>query len=293
MNTKISIVIRCYNEEKHIGTLLDKLKEQTLKDLEIIVVDSGSQDNTLQIVSQYPARVFHINPRHFTFGRSLNIGCDAASGDIIVITSPHCYPTGNDWIERLSEPFSDQKVALVYGKQRGDKNSKFSEQRIFKRWFPKVSEMNQDHPFCNNANIAIRCSIWEKLPYDESLTGLEDIDWAKRALALGYKIIYKADAGVIHIHEESPKRIYRRYEREAIAFKRIFPEERFNIFTFFHLFISNVLHDSFYAIQNKVLWYNLKSIIIFRFMQFLGTYKGFKKKKQETEKLKTIFYYPK
>jgi rhamnosyltransferase len=79
---KISVVIRCYNEEKHIGTLLDKLKEQTVKDVEIVVVDSGSTDNTINIAGKYTEKILHIDPKDFTFGRSLNIGITASKGEI-------------------------------------------------------------------------------------------------------------------------------------------------------------------------------------------------------------------
>jgi rhamnosyltransferase len=290
--SRYSLIIRCYNEEKHIKCLLDKITSQTVKDLEIIVVDSGSTDNTLNLVKKYSVQILHISPKEFTFGRSLNIGCRAANGEFIVITSPHCYPVGNNWVEKLLLPFADPKVALVYGKQRGSETSKFSEQRIFEVWFPGKSDMDQSHPFCNNANTVIRRSVWEKMPYNESLTGLEDLEWAKKVIALGYKIAYVAEAEIVHIHDESPKRIYNRYKREAIAFRHIFPDERFSFFTFIHLFTANVVCDFFYALRGKVLSRNFKSIITFRFMQFWGTYKGFKQKKPVTDKLREIFYYP-
>jgi rhamnosyltransferase len=290
---RISIVIRCYNEEKHIGYLLDKLKDQTVKDIEIVVVDSGSTDNTVNIAKKYTEKILHIDPKEFTFGKSLNIGIKVSEGELIIITSPHCYPVKNDWIEKLTAPFKDPRVSLVYGKQRGHERSKFSEKRVFERWFHEISDKDQKHPFCNNANCAIRRSIWENFPYDESLTGLEDLEWAKRAIAKGYKIVYESDAEIIHIHNESPWYIYNRYRREAIAFKHIFPEERFNFFTFIHLFIANVTQDCFYAIKNGVLCHNIKEIITFRLMQFWGAYKGFKEKKPVTDKLRQIFYYPK
>jgi rhamnosyltransferase len=54
---KVSIVIRSYNEEEHIGRLLSGITRQTIKDLEIIIVDSGSTDATLSIASRYPERI--------------------------------------------------------------------------------------------------------------------------------------------------------------------------------------------------------------------------------------------
>jgi len=289
---KISLVIRCYNEEQHIGRLLDGILQQDTKDVEIIVVDSGSTDSTVSIVSGYPIKLLTIPKEEFSFGRSLNLGCSAVTGDIIVIASAHVYPTYKDWLERMVSPFSDPKVALVYGGQRGDKSSAYSEHQILAKWFPDQTNLDQDHPFCNNANSAIRRVLWEEIKYDETLTGLEDTDWAKRAMGLGYKVAYVAEAEVAHIHKESLGRIYNRYLREAIAFSRIFPQERFGFSDFVRLFAVNALSDYRHAVRDGVLKENLFGIFGFRMMHFLGTYRGFKQSGPITSQLKRTFYYP-
>lgn len=287
-----SIVIRCYNEEQHIGWLLSGIMEQTLRDVEMVVVDSGSTDATLSIASRYPVKILSIRPEEFSFGRSLNIGCRAARGESIVIASAHAYPVYKDWLERLLAPFADPGVALVYGKQRGDEMTKYSEHQVFARWFPNESNLHQDHPFCNNANVAIRRSLWQRLPYDETLTGLEDIDWARRAMQLGYKVVYAADAEVVHVHNESPRRIYNRYRREAIALKRISPQERFGLWDFVRLLSANVVSDCYHAWHDRVLGRSLGSICVFRMMQFWGTYRGFAQRGSVTSQLKQTFCYP-
>ncbi|MFO7145096.1 family 2 glycosyl transferase, partial [Arthrospira sp. PCC 8006] len=191
---KCSLVIRCYNEEQHIDRLLSGIMQQTLIDREIIIVDSGSTDATVSIASRYPVKIVSIRPEDFSFGRALNLGCRAASGDIIVIASAHVYPLYKDWLENLLYPFQRPEVALVYGRQRGNEITKYSEHQVFAKWFPETPDPSQMHPFCNNANAAIRRQVWEKLPYDETLTGLEDLDWAKRAQRLGYQIAYQPEA---------------------------------------------------------------------------------------------------
>jgi len=220
---KISIIVRCFNEEEHIGRLLIGITQQSLKNIEILLVDSGSTDATVFIASRFPVKFVYISPDEFSFGRALNKGCQDAQGDFLVFISAHCWPVYPDWLEQLLKPFTDENVALVYGKQRGNEMTKFSEHQIFRTWFPEKSELSQNHPFCNNANCAIRREIWEKMPYNEDLTGLEDIDWAKRALDSGYSIAYSAEAEITHVHQETPERIFNRYFREAIALKTIFP----------------------------------------------------------------------
>jgi cellulose synthase/poly-beta-1,6-N-acetylglucosamine synthase-like glycosyltransferase len=105
--------------------------------------------------------VVHIAPQEFTFGRSLNCGLAHASGEFAVIASAHVYPVYPDWLERLLAPFADPQVGLAYGKQRGDGATRFSEGQIFAHWFPDASQLYQPHPFCNNANAAIRRSLWQ------------------------------------------------------------------------------------------------------------------------------------
>lgn len=291
-NTKCSIIIRCYNEEQHIGQLLSGILQQTARDVEIIVVDSGSTDGTLSIASRYPVKILSIKPEEFSFGRSLNIGCQAAKGEFIVVASGHVYPVYKDWLQRLLAPFDDPEVALVYGKQRGGKTTKYSENQVLAKWFPNESNLDQDHPFCNNANAAIRRSLWEQLPYDETLTGLEDIDWANRAMRLGHTIAYAADAEVVHAHNETPRQTYNRYRREAIALKHIFPHEHFDLWDFLRLYLANVFSDYRHAVDDAVLRRQLVEIPRFRLMQFWGTYRGFAQRGPVSSQLKRTFYYP-
>ena len=287
-----SIVIRAYNEEKHIGRLLEGIKQQTLKDVEIILVDSGSTDATVPIAESFGARIVRIPSAEFTFGRSLNFGVRAATREFIVIASAHVYPVYPDWLESLLSPFAaGERVALTYGKQRGPESAKFSEQQIFHQWYPDVSNLNQPTAFCNNANAAIRKSLWEKNPYDETLTGLEDLAWSKWAKEQGCKIAYVAEAEIVHIHNETPRGVFNRYRREAMAFKRIYPEAHFNIYDFMRLTITNIFSDLWHAAREHVLLRNIASIFWLRFMQFYGTRMGHRETSLVTPQLRETFYY--
>jgi len=292
MSKLVSIVIRCFNEEEHIGRLLSGIMQQTMQDVEIILVDSGSTDATVSIASRYPVKILSIKPEDFSFGRSLNLGCQAAQGEFIVIPSGHVYPVYKDWLEKLIAPFDNPDIALTYGKQRGNEITKYSEHQVFAKWFPDSSNFEQSNPFCNNANAAIRRSLWEQFPYDESLTGLEDLDWAKKLTQLGYKIAYVAEAEIIHVHYETPRKIYNRYRREAIALKNIFPQESLNFWDFTRLFLTNTINDYYHAWHDQVFWKNLMSIPTFRLMQFWGSYRGFAQQGPITGQLKQTFYYP-
>lgn len=288
-----SIVVRTYNEARHLPRLLEGVRQQTLQDVEIILVDSGSTDDTVKIAESYDAKIAHIAPADFTFGRSLNLGIAASTRELVAIASAHVYPVYPDWLERLIEPFADSSIGLTYGKQRGAESSKYSEHQIFARWFPDVSELRQSHPFCNNANAAIRRSLWEKNPYDETLTGLEDLAWGKWLQSQGSSsIAYIAEAEIIHIHNETPKGVRNRYRREAMAFKRIYPEAHFNIYDFFRMTASNIFNDSVHAARESVLFKVFPEICWFRTNQFWGTYQGYRQSAEWSWNLRQTFYYP-
>ena len=255
-------------------------------------MDSGSTDSTISIAKRYPVKIVSIKPEDFSFGASLNMGCKVAQGEFIVIASAHVYPVYKNWLEKLIAPFSNPKVGIVYGKQRGNESTKFSEHQIFQKWFPDRGDPQQDHPFCNNANAVIRRALWEKWHYDEALSGLEDLAWAKRIVAEGFSICYEADAEIIHVHNETMANIYNRYQREAVALKCIYPEEHFGFFHFIFLFLGTVSSDCLHAVREYKLCKNFASIIGFRLMQFWGTYSGFQKRGDVSAKLKRKFYYP-
>ena len=275
-----------------IGRLLSGITAQSLQPDQIVIVDSGSTDGTLDIARRYPVEVHSIDPATFSFGRSLNRGIAAATGEVVVFASAHVYPVYDTWLERLTKPFEDPATALTYGRQVGGASTPYSESQILATWFPAESHPKQDHPFANNANAAIRRSAWEAMPYDEELTGLEDLDWARKALEIGLGISYVADAPVVHLHDERFAQTLNRYRREAIAHKRIFKDQRMSRFETFRLLMANVASDYVHATRDRKLLGNLLSIPRFRTAQFLGTYEGFAQRGNVPAELRRRFYYP-
>lgn len=289
---KASIVIRSYNEARHIGKLMYGLRAQRLRPHEIILVDSGSNDGTADIAQRLGAQVIRIDKREFTFGRALNVGCKAATGDILVFVSAHVYPTYDTWLETLIEQFRDERVVLSYGRQRGNEINKYSEHQILAKWFPTHSTCPQRSYFCNNANCAVRRSAWEEQPYDETLTGLEDLAWAKEAQSKGGWIAYSAGAEVVHVHDETWAQVQNRYRREAIAMRHIDKFARFTKFDFARLLVGNIFADLRHSVADGVFRKEFSSILKFRYHQFWGTYKGYNGPPEVSAELRQRFYFP-
>ncbi len=289
---RVSVVIRAYNEANHIGRLLTGLRKQTVQPDEIIVVDSGSTDQTVEIASAAGCAIVHIAKDEFSFGRALNMGCAAAGGDVLLLASAHVYPVYDTYVEHILSAFNRDGVAIAYGRQVGDERTKFSESRVMLKWFPNDNIWDQGHPFSNNANAAVLKSVWRESPYDESLTGLEDLDFAKKALSRGYKIAYVADAPVVHVHEETWNIVRNRYRREAIAYSRIVEGSKMSLARALGLALSNIASDYLEAVKVKRLRDNLLSIPQFRIAQFIGAWEGFRAPDHVSARLLERFYYP-
>jgi len=289
---KVSLVIRCFNEEAHIGRLLAGVRRQRRRPDQVIVVDSGSTDATLAIASSFDVDVVRIRPDEFSFGRALNVGFRAATGDAVVVASAHVYPVYDTWIEHLVDALEDRTIALSYGRQVVPPHGAYSERRVLERWFPETSVARQRDPFCNNANACVRRAVWEEQPYDETLTGLEDLDWAKRAIERGLLLAYRADAPVVHVHDEGFWQIVNRYRREAIAHKQIYREQRMPLPTAVGLGLANAAGDWSRARAEGVLRAHARDVLRFRVAQFWGTYRGFAQEGPVPTMLRRRFYYP-
>jgi rhamnosyltransferase len=291
---EVSIVIRTYNEQRHLPELLLAISRQEVDfDYQTVIVDSGSTDDTLDIANEFDCRITHIPKREFTFGRSLNIGCEAADGKILVFISGHCIPCEVDWLEKLTAPVRDRTAQYSYGRQVGRDTTKFSEGQVFSKYYPEAGKLLQEGFFCNNANAAVSRAAWEQHRFDESLTGLEDLKLAKTMVETGDSIAYVTEAPVFHIHDESWHQVRVRYEREALALREIMPEVHVGFGDFLRYFFSGVFHDFGVALEQRTLLKRGTEVIAFRWMQFWGTYRGNLEHRQVSAKQREEYFYPK
>jgi rhamnosyltransferase len=287
-----SIIIRTYNEGKYIGELLEIINCQEYDDgFEVIIVDSGSYDQTLNIAREYGCIIKHINKNEFTFGRSLNIGCDSANGKYLVIISGHCVPFDKYWLINIIKPLKNG-CSYVYGKQIGRDTTKFSECVLFSKYYCDDSRIPQEGYFCNNANAAILKNVWDIYRFNEDITGCEDMLLAKQLVDNGMFIGYASDSVVYHIHDENWEKIRIRYEREALALQKIMPEVQLNIKDMLHYIFVGIVKDSNIAIRKKVFFREIYSIVMFRIMQYYGAYKGNHIHRKLSQSMKIRYFYP-
>lgn len=290
----VSIIIRTYNEERYLDELLTSIRTQKLgaHQLEVVVVDSGSTDSSLDIAKKHQCHIVYIDKAAFTFGRSLNVGIAASSGEYLVFVSGHCVPADDNWILGLIEPLSSGRAAYVYGNQMGRDTTKFSERQVFEKYFSPDKRITQAPYFVNNANAALSRAAWEICQFDEALTGLEDMHLARRLLAEGLNVDYADNAAVYHIHDESWRQVKWRYEREAIALQNIDPSLHMSRRDLARCIVSSILLDSGAAIERGIFWREFWSIAAFRTCQYWGSYVGSRSSRKMSEDMKRRYFYP-
>jgi rhamnosyltransferase len=291
---RISIIIRTLNEGAHLDDLLAMVAMQETGDIEVetVVIDSGSTDATVEIAERHGCKITYITKSEFSFGRSLNRACAFSTGDVLVFISGHCVPVGRDWLKKLCDPVIDGTVAYSYGRQIGDDDSYYSERRIFAKYFPEVSKVPQEGFFCNNANSALARSVWEKNQFDEDLTGLEDMELAKRLTQAGLLIGYVADATIFHHHSETWPSVRRRFEREAMALRRIMPEVHLSRLDMLRCIVLSVTGDWISARRNGITSADFLQMFRYRYNQYLGSFIGNQEHRVMSRQATEQFFYP-
>ena len=292
--TTVSVIIRTLNEQKHLRELLDAIRRQQSSkfDIEVVIIDSGSTDSTLDIARASNARITTIEQKRFTFGRSLNEGCRFSTGEVLVFVSGHCVPCANYWIDQLCTPILDGRVDYTYGRQIGRDTTKFSESQLFEKYFPNATLIPTNDFFVNNANSAIARRVWQEFLFDENIMALEDMELAKRITARGGAIGYVSEAEVFHIHDERWDQVMRRYEREAIALKEIMPVAGLSLLATVRYFFAGVFFDGRESIRRNCFLTEIQSIIRFRWAQYFGAYKGGRWHKKMYRKQREEYFYP-
>lgn len=199
MEELISIIIRTKNEERWITQCLSGIFNQVYKDFEVIIVDNESSDSTIKKANQ-----FHIQKiltcKDYLPGKALNIGIKEAKGNYIVCLSGHCIPINDQWLSSLLRNFDESDVAGVYGRQEPLAFTPDSDKRDLSIIFGLDRRVQRKDSFFHNANSMIRKSLWNEVPFDETVTNIEDRIWAEKMLQRGYKLVYEPEASVYHYH---------------------------------------------------------------------------------------------
>jgi len=225
---KISIIILTKNNGTTIGKVLKQIISQQINDpYEIIIVDSGSTDDTMRQISQFAVRSYTIPPDEFGHGRTRNLASEYACGDFLVYLSADAIPINEHWLRNLVSKLHIEDVGATFGRQIPYKDTPPMERFFIQNNYPlKAKEcyfLKDFHlnAFFSNVNSSIKRSLWQKIKFSEDLIISEDYQWAKRAYDNGCKIEYIPDAAVYHSHNYSLIQVFKRYFDSGVSFSQM------------------------------------------------------------------------
>ncbi len=230
MDPKVSLFIPTFNAGPEFPQILQRMRDQELDAaLEVVIVDSGSTDGTVEYLRQQPVRLVQIPNGEFNHGLTRNRGIQEATGDIVVLATQDARPADRHWMRRLVDCFEDPAVAGAYSRQlpRPDANP-FIKNRLdnwaASRTEPRVQKIDNREEFdalqpldklgrvaFDNVSSSVRRSVALENPFRRRQFA-EDLDWGYRILLAGYKVVFEPRSTVIHSHNNSIwyefKRVY-------------------------------------------------------------------------------------
>lgn len=211
---RASVVVRTFNSERTLAACLESLRSQTIRP-EIIVVDSGSCDQTMTIASRLADRLVLLSHESFSYGRALNRGAEVAAGPVHFAVSSHCVIPKTDWIAEALSYYERPDVAATNGQITDPEGCPLREPLLLAADTPTPNPL---WGFSNHAS-SWRADIWRRERFNEQLVAGEDFEWSDRIVALGFTIVFDPKLTVLphHYRAEGAVGLYRRSKRELLG----------------------------------------------------------------------------
>jgi rhamnosyltransferase len=219
----ISIVLLCKDGADTLRAVLDGLFAQEISmPYEVIVIDSGSTDGSLEISRAFPLRLIEIPPSEFNYGSTKNFSLRHAGGEFVVFVSQDAIPADTAWLRELVEPMTgDPGIAAVYSRQLEHEPCNLFERFMLRTAYGEKPILWDDYDACagmsfSNASSALRRSLLEEVPFLK-VPFAEDRVWAVEMIRRGGSILYNPASRVIHSHDLSVRQFYSRSLKNAIT----------------------------------------------------------------------------
>jgi rhamnosyltransferase len=220
----VSIILRSFNEGWALRETLPALRAQNYSAWELIVIDSGSTDDSVALIKNFSPRHFiQIAPTDYHPARVLNYGMSLARSEVGIFLNADATPQEANWLRPLVEALAEPKTAAAFGRQipRPDCRAVFAHD--YERCFGPHRESARWPHFFSLANSGIRKDVWRKRGFNDRLQYSEDDEYTRWCVAHGYHIAYVPNSIVIHSHNYSPQQTWKRCFGEGQALAAVWP----------------------------------------------------------------------
>lgn len=256
MNPTVSILIRVRDGEKFLPQCLKALKVQDYSPFEIVVVDNESIDESLSIAIRANARVVTIPRDEFTYGKALNLGMRASTGEIVILLSAHSLVVGPNFLREVVKAFENPRVAAarcLHVMNRREVENWAEPDRV--EWPADIEAVIARGPVASGC--AIRKSVWAEIPFDERLRGVEDKFWAYKALQENYLIV-STPATYLYLLELPVRALVHKLARD----RAVFFQETGRYFSD-SPGLLDVLKSLCYTLPRRMLRHAMQSILLY------------------------------
>jgi rhamnosyltransferase len=227
----VSILLLIKNHLAYMRRSLDVLQHQAYSGpVEIVYVDSGSTDGTMEFMRGRGIEAHRIPPEEFHHARTRNLAASLARHEILVLLSADAIPINDHWLAKLVDPFQDPEVGGVYGKQVPPEGTGPLRAHSLANLYPDDREVRRLAPGTqgslrlirfSNANSAIRAEVWKRFRFHERVLVAEDHWVCYNILKHGMKVVYEPEAAVVHGHERRLRDEFRWAVDNAVSLRRM------------------------------------------------------------------------
>lgn len=237
----VSVLLPVKDGAPHLRRLLPAILAQSADaELEIIAVDSGSRDDSVNVLQEYGATVLSIDPAHFNHGLTRNLAAERAGGEVLVLLSQRSRPVGDRWLAALLSVLAgDPQVAGVCSRVTPYPDSDILTRRDVERDLSASTQRRRtqiEDPGAYRAlppdqrrallnfhtvSAAIRAEAWRRIPFRAVRTLGEDLLWAREALEAGWALVHEPASVVQHTHAYTVEELFARNVDDGIANREI------------------------------------------------------------------------
>ncbi len=276
---KVTVIMRSKNSAHTIRMALDKLFEQKYTDFELLCVDSGSTDETLEIIKKHPHRLIEIPAGRYYPGRVLNQAIEASETELIVFQNSDVIPCDDAWLGNLVATVEAEDVCGAYSQQVPAEDADPWVRRDYDRAFGDGAIAGQWGYFYSLSSAAMKRKHWEMRPFYTDAYSSEDTEWGNWMYRHGHKIVYAKDSMCVHSHNSPLDVLYRRKFVEGEADVFIFKKKP-AFFKQMARYALDVARDAQYFLERKyyaAILYSPLQRFVYNYAYYRGMLIGYKR----------------